>query len=229
MQIKLTMEFSSRGFSLIEMAVVLFIVALLLGGLLPTVSSQMEQQHRTETRKQLEEIQQSLIGYAIINGRLPYPAKPSIPTGTLNAGIVDPTLTTGVVPWATLGVKETDAWGRRFTYTATPEFITSNFTLITAGTLTIKNAAPPASSVDIATVIPAIVISHGPNGLGAYTTAGMQVPPVPATNPDEAENSDGLTNLIFVNHDFTPSFDDLMIWITPNILMSRMISANKLP
>ena len=62
------------GFSLIEMAIVLFIVALLLGGLLPTVSSQIEQQHTNETRKQLDEIQQALLGFAVINGRLPCPA-----------------------------------------------------------------------------------------------------------------------------------------------------------
>ena len=59
------------GFTLIEMAMVLMIVALLLGGLLPTISSQAEQRHENDTRKQLDEIQQALIGFAIINGRLP--------------------------------------------------------------------------------------------------------------------------------------------------------------
>ena len=45
-----------RGFTLIEMAIVLAIVALLLGGLLPSISSQIEQQRRNDTRKQLDEV-----------------------------------------------------------------------------------------------------------------------------------------------------------------------------
>ena len=51
--------FRERGFSLIEMAIVLLIVALLLGGLIPTISSQLDQQYRNDTRKQLDEIQQA--------------------------------------------------------------------------------------------------------------------------------------------------------------------------
>ena len=52
------------GFTLVEMAIVLMIVGLLLGGLLVPLSAQMEQRNVTETRKQLDEIQQALIGYA---------------------------------------------------------------------------------------------------------------------------------------------------------------------
>lgn len=44
------------GFSLVEMAIVLLIVALLLGGLLPTLSSQVDQQRRGEARKQMDEL-----------------------------------------------------------------------------------------------------------------------------------------------------------------------------
>ena len=65
------------GFSLVEMAIVLAIITLLLGGLLPTLSAQRGSQHISETRKQLEEIQQALVGYAIANGRLPCPASTS--------------------------------------------------------------------------------------------------------------------------------------------------------
>lgn len=68
------MKKNISGFTLVEMAMVLMIIGLLLGGLIPTISSQIEQQHRNETRKQLDEIQQALIGFAIANGRLPCPA-----------------------------------------------------------------------------------------------------------------------------------------------------------
>lgn len=214
-----------RGFSLIEMAIVLFIVALLLGGLLPTVGSQIEQQRVSETRKQLDEIQQALIGYAIINGRLPYPAKATIATGAANAGIADNTLTYGVIPWITLGIRETDAWNHRFTYAASNNFTSANFTITTSGTFTIKNLETGGNN--IATSIPAVIISHGTNGLGAYTSAGIQVPPVPTAATDEGDNTDSDNE--FVSHEVTPTFDDSVVWISPSILINKMVSAGKLP
>lgn len=243
------------GFSLIELAIVLFIVTLLLGGLLPTVSSQMEQQHRNETRKQLDEIQQALIGFSLANGRLPCPADGTIPRGQANAGqeAITGTICSniinaaswGVLPWATLGVSETDAWGRRFTYRVTGDFADSiatstyggcvppsppssaSFALCSNGNLTVLSAA--TGGTNIATLIPAVIISHGVNGLGAYTIAGSQIQPIPTpVTTDEGDNTDATHNN-FVSHEITSTFDDLVVWISPNILMSRMVSAGKLP
>lgn len=210
------------GFSLLEMSIVLAIVGLLLAGLLPTLSGQIEQQRVNETRKQMNDIKDALMGYAIVNGRLPYPASASAVTGTASAGVSDSTLATGVIPWVTLGTSETDAWGRRFTYSATSSFIASNFTLISTGSLTIKTAT---TGSNVATGIPAIFVSHGTNGWGAYTPQGTQI--LASSDSDEAENSNANNN--FVSHDPTPSFDDLIVWISPSILFSRMVAAGKLP
>jgi len=215
---------TQTGFTLVEMSIVLAIVALLMGGLLPTLSSQMEQRRRSDTQNALNEIKNALIGYAIVNGRLPCPAKATIATGSTNAGVADCTVTTGVIPWATLGTSETDAWGRRFTYTASSSFTTTTppFTLASNGTLTVKSAAGGST---IASTIPAVFVSHGTNGLGAYTPQGTQLSV--SSDPDEADNSNGGTT--FVSHDFTPTFDDQVIWISPNILFNRMVAAGKLP
>jgi len=210
------------GFTLVEMAIVLAIVAMLLGGLLPTISTQMEQKNRSETRRQLDEIQQALTGYAIINHRLPCPAQPNIASGSAGAGVSDCTISTGVLPWATLGTSETDAWGRRYTYTASNSFITSNITLITTGSLSVKSST---SGANIANSIPAVIVSHGINGLGAYTTSGVQIPV--GSDLDETDNSNGGTT--FVSHNPSSSFDDLVVWISPNILFNRMVSAGTLP
>jgi prepilin-type N-terminal cleavage/methylation domain-containing protein len=220
---------TQTGFSLVEMAIVLTIVALLLGSLLPTISSQIDQQRRTETRKQLDDIQQALMGYAIINGRLPCPATTTIPTGQTNAGIAlttgsNCTYASGVLPWATLGVSETDAWGWRFTYMPSASFTSTStpFSLASTGLLTVKSSVGGTS---IASSIPAVIVSHGKNGAGAYTTKGTQLPQ--SSNTDEVENSNGDTT--FVSHDFTTTFDDLIVWISPNILFNRMVAASKLP
>jgi prepilin-type N-terminal cleavage/methylation domain-containing protein len=239
----------SNGFSLLEMAIVLTIVGLLMAGLIPSITGQIEQQHRSETRKQLDDIQQALFGFAISNGRLPCPADGTIPTLAAvanGAGQEKSSCGTGanggVLPWVTLGVNETDAWGRRFTYRVTPAFADpvsaasssgctqipaptqSIFALCTSGNLIIGLTPGTAN---VAANIPSVIISHGTDGLGAYMPSGLQVQPVPAANTDQGDNVDNDNN--FVSHDFTTTFDDLVVWLSPGILFNRMVMAGKLP
>lgn len=257
---------SLAGFSLVEMAIVLAIVGLLLGGLIPTLSAQMESQRINETRKQLDEIQQALVGYAIINGRLPCPAKATLASGLANAGVEATTgntcactatgnynadntaiactlsTVTGVLPWATLGIKETDAWERRFTYRVTTHFA-DQIAASTFGSGCTPSPAPTASSFAlcspgepdvysadsggtvIANNVPAIFLSHGKNGAGAYLGSGIQLAASPGD--DEDENSDNDNK--FVSHNITSDFDDLVVWLSPNTLLNRMVTAGKLP
>lgn len=229
------------GFSLVEMAVVLTIVALLMAGLLPMLSSQMEQKSRTETRSQLEEIRGALVGYALVQPvpKLPCPANPTIATGANNAGVADSTcaITTGVLPWVTLGTSETDAWGRRFTYSVPASAVnsfSSGFTLTSVAAIDVLSAnsgncdaaSPPIQNC-VADNIPAVIISHGTNGLGAYLPSGTQIPP-DATHVDEYENRTQ-SGPPFVSHENTTDFDDLVVWLSPNTLFNRMVIAGKLP
>jgi prepilin-type N-terminal cleavage/methylation domain-containing protein len=248
------------GFSLVEMAIVLAIVALLMAGLLPTLSSQVEQQRMNETRKQLAEVQQALIGYAIINGRLPCPADGTIATGLANAGMeaktgsnctnVSGNAAWGVLPWATLGVSETDAWGRRFSYRVTAAFADStdgtgttgsscavttgiSFQLCSNANLTILSSA---GGTNVASDIPAVVVSHGSNGCGAYMPTGNTIPIAAGAGiggdcsnagNDQVENADN--NNTLVNHESATNFDDLLVWISPSVLINRMVTASRLP
>ena len=66
---------SLRGFSLVELAVVMAIVAFLLGGLMYTLSAQTEQRNFEETRRRLEQARELVLAFAITNGRLPCPAR----------------------------------------------------------------------------------------------------------------------------------------------------------
>ncbi len=243
---------TQNGFTLLEMAVVMIIVGLLLGGMLVPLSAQMDQRNISDTQKALSEIKEAIIGYALANGRLPCPATATIATGNTNAGVA---LTTGsgaamvctnasgVVPWATLGVNETDAWGRRYTYRVTSDFADgigsgtyggcspsplptlATFGLCSVGNLNVMSAATGGTTV--AGSVPAVVISHGKNGAGAYTPQGTQV--AVGANADEQENTDGTADNNYVSHTLTPTFDDLVVWISPNILMNRMVAAGKLP
>ena len=70
---RLRNTFRQRGFSLLEMAIVLLVIGLLLGGALIPLSVQMEKRDRDSTRQQLLDMREALIGYALVNGRLPCP------------------------------------------------------------------------------------------------------------------------------------------------------------
>ena len=56
-----------RGFSLVEMAVVLVILALLLGGLLSPLASQIDQKNYSEVKRTLESSKEALMGYSSVS------------------------------------------------------------------------------------------------------------------------------------------------------------------
>ena len=66
-----------RGFTLIELAIVMFIVALMLGGMLLPLSAQQDVRARSETTRMMNEAREALIGFAMINDRFPCPASPT--------------------------------------------------------------------------------------------------------------------------------------------------------
>ena len=92
----------ARGFTLAELAIVVAVIALLLGGLTLTLSTQTELRRISDTQRTLELAKDALIGFAMTRGRFPCPADPTIATGAANAGLersdpawVGPPLTAG--------------------------------------------------------------------------------------------------------------------------------------
>jgi prepilin-type N-terminal cleavage/methylation domain-containing protein len=223
----------AAGFTLVEIAVALAIIALLLGMLVVPLGTQMDMQRAADTQRQLDVIREALIGFAVANGRLPCPATPTVATTAAGAGTENKPgancgITNGVVPWATLGTQETDPWGHRYTYTVTQEFANdaaggglSTFLLTDSGGITVRSAI---GGITIGSAIPAIVVSHGKNGLGAYTTAGTQLT---GAAGDELENANADVN--FVSRTNAPDFDDLVTWVSPFVLKGRMVAASRLP
>lgn len=236
------------GFSLVEMAVVLAIVGLLLAGLLPSISAQMDIKKINETRTQMDEIRAALIGFAVSKGYLPCPDITTPPDGNEDRMEVTPpsdnvpqtgqstktykcSADEGGLPYNQIGVSEQDPFNSSYIYRVTPAFAkkyevysapsgggtlltTTYFTLSDNGVINICNTQA-CSTPRLTDNAVAVIVSRGKNW--ALT---------PST--DEAANTDSNTN--FVSHDFMQdSFDDLVIWISPNTLFNRMVAAGKLP
>lgn len=257
----------ATGFSLVEMAIVLMIVALLLAGLTPSISGQIEQKRTIETKAQLNEIQQALIGYAIINRRLPCPAS-STSSGiesfcTTASGGCTATTTVqshgrcsnfndGYLPAATLGIPSTtdnlgnkgfavDSWGNRIRYAVTNSntnaytiadgMKTTGISLLTPNLQVCTQASATSNDCNSAadrltSGVPVVIYSTGKNG--GYGGAGTDEAENP--NPNSADN-----DRAFVSHDPAPStaasgeFDDIMIWVSGNVIINRMVAAGQLP
>ena len=223
-----------EGFSLVEMAIVLTIVTVLLGGLLPTLSNQIEQQRRNETRKQLAEIQQALLGFAILNGRLPcpMPASNNNPSSALYGqepatGCAGNPSAEGYLPWKTLGVSEIDAWGTKRTGTGSPwngywRYRTDrNFS--NASSLITLNTAFSVDALG--------VVDNSGNSLTSTTERPIAI--VYSTGPDlipNGQNANFLANGDNYQSDVpNPNFDDILIWVSRPQLFNRMVAAGKLP
>lgn len=259
-----------NGFTLIELSVVLFIVSLLMVGLLGPVATQIEARERQETIDTMNDIMEALYGFAIINGRLPCPdatgdgiSDPSFSGTCVSAAPGD-----GWLPWQTLGIKnQGDVWGNRFKYHVnTPGFTViddgicsdgagaagdfdlcqtlGGLTILTRGDDPLIAGVETKAEYTLLNFIPAIVLSHGKNGLGATTFNGVALTATTA-GTDENENDDANTDGNFYSRIFSEGgagctddadeanvlceFDDIVMWISPNILMNRLVKAEVLP
>lgn len=74
------------GFTLIEMALALIILALALGGLMAPLGLQQEARARQQATQALSDVREALLGFAVSNGRLPCPAQATLATDHPLAG-----------------------------------------------------------------------------------------------------------------------------------------------
>lgn len=229
------MQRHAKGFTLIELAVAMFIIALVLGSLLVPLSTQIEQRKISETQKILEETRDALIGYAVINGRLPRPAVSSSDGSERVATCATEADCTGFIPWTVLGTSKLDGWGKIVGYSVTPAFANSSFTLSSAGTKTIRTRATtsPFALTNMVTGLPAVIFSYGPNNWGT-SDSSTAFTDTSATNVDEDVNASASSSFIYRSYSGNTAatggeFANIVIWLPMTALANRMVAAGKLP
>ena len=160
----------------------------------------------------------------------------------------------GLVPYATLGLARDaalDGWGNFFSYQVsnasptedfnpgTPSYntpipapyrdwtLTANLRSGNIGELTVNDRDATGTVFAAATNVVAVVVSHGPNGFGAYTIAGTRN--ILPGGADELENTNGGTDTVFIRRVGTTndaavggSFDDRVMFLTTDDLFGPL-------
>jgi len=227
------------GFTLIEVAIAMAVVAIVLGSLAGPLVSHMQQRYVEETRLAMEQVRESLLGFAMSNGRLPRPATSATDGSERAADCLTNEQCTGHLPWAALGSPRADAWGKLFRYSVTRAFANSTGAPVALSTAGVKRVMTRAGGTQIilADQVAAVVISHGALNWGTGIEGGT-LADGSATNVDEDANAtnDGQASEPFYARTMSvPSgsaggeFDDIVFWIPQSILASRLIAAGHLP
>ena len=228
-----------RGFTLIEIAIVLVILTLLLLIVAPLAIGQAEITRRATTRARMDNIDKALVLFVQRNQRLPCPADGSLDSTSTTNGVETRNGTgdcvanqqTGIVPFRSLGLGEEDATdGRNFRFTfrigaTLAKDNALNMTYCdpvgTGGTTGVHNAcatsctstSAPTSCTSVANFLnnyglsvteavtgttitdgsattgaAYVLISHGPNQGGAYSSSGVLAIALPASGTKEALN-----------------------------------------
>ncbi len=129
------------GFSLVEMAVVIFVIGVLTAGIITIVSPIMKEARLRETDAKLQKLARAIDSYVIQNNRLPCPAVPFVTTANppfgfeFNSGAAGSAVPAncgataatweGIVPFKTLGIPADwirDSAGNLISYAISPGF-----------------------------------------------------------------------------------------------------------
>ena len=226
----------ARGFSLLELSLVLIVLGLLAGGLLNGLAAQQSTTRQQEAERQLDAAREALLAFAVVEGRLPCPAPANLPESDAAAGRENCSREHGVLPWVSLALPQTDPWGRRLSYFASSKFSATpahgalaGFTLNTGlgadstGLADVRSSTASAGRTR-AIELAAVLLSHGAQGAGGYLASGTVLA---GASDDQLENAD--QDLSFVAELPGPNFDDLVTWISPHLLKARLVAAGKLP
>lgn len=203
-------KISQRGFTLVELAVVLLIIGLMTGGAMFGLTAMRENARLKETNTSLREIENALTLHVIRHGRLPW-------ADTNHNGAEDATAAEGVVPWNDLGLRQADVidgWGNYLRYRVDPAFADVDNDLVClrnpaalqnnfqrTGALVLRDLAGGATNVAY------VLVSHGTNGLGA-TNGGGGLNQAP-NSVNEQENTDSDSDFRAEGQAADGEFDDL--------------------
>jgi prepilin-type N-terminal cleavage/methylation domain-containing protein len=240
------------GFSLIELAITLVIIAVLAAGLLVPLVNQIASRKTSVTDKVLQDAKDALIGYASANGRLPCPATDTsngVESFAVGGGAGNGNCASfyGFVPAVTLSINPiddqgyaVDGWGsaqNRLRYAVSNKTINgvANPFTSTGGmrTATIGSLASAALFYVCASGVGVVAGTNCGTALTLTSSAPVIVWSVGAnaadggTSVDEAQNPNpngGSADVVFVSHSISDSASNVFDDVVTWIGVSTLIN-----
>lgn len=235
----MTPQARPNGFTLIELAVAMTVIAILGASVLLAVRVQLTQRQISETRAALEDAREAVLAFAAATGRLPCPAVGGAP-GQGGESALTPqgcSKARGLLPWEALGLTAVDGWNHRLAYQVTQGFGVPGFKtgakigLEAEGDIVLQNIA--GASLASADAVVMAIWSVGVNGRFGTNPDGSSVAGIAGGAAEVANDPNASTTTKLISD--TPveiagqEFDDEVIWISRYVLFNRMITAGKLP
>lgn len=248
------MNTSQKGFTLIEIAVVMLILSLVLSAGINMISAQRINTGLAATENAQNTAVELLRAFFLRNGRLPCPADPTLPPGNVNYGVEECDLLTrgvaatnvywGVLPFATLGnqvARLTDGWDNQFYYvviepaTETVGVTTTSWEEVSwtqVDMIRLFVNQDPALPLSVPTISDGIMalVSAGANRSGGYTHSGTQLPAPLATAVKEPENQDPDldVNQWGYSEDDEDPFDDIVLVFNEDTFTAPLVEAGSI-
>lgn len=227
-----------RGFSLLELAVSLTIIAMIAGAAISAAVTKSDNTQINQTNAKLDTIEKALAGYLAINGRLPCPARADVAITHANFGIEEKNgnncrttvlperwnMRMGMVPVRTLQLPDDfalDGWKRRIAYitdkrlTNTPAIdAAENFT----NQATVAGDIVDAAGIKFTVDAHYILVSYGINGYGAWNKNGGSQQTTSSDTSEQDNYFIGATGTVpntnYVQKQQTGTFDDIVRYKT---------------
>ncbi|GAB5390267.1 MAG: prepilin-type N-terminal cleavage/methylation domain-containing protein [Alphaproteobacteria bacterium] len=238
---------SARGFTLVELAIVLTVLGLITGTGAVFLAQEVERRAIERTNAAFQVTELALFAHAAQSGRLPCPdIKPWDGLEDRNG---DETCAgdqaTGILPWRSLGlmpIQAVDGWQRRLTYRVYPPLTIEAGSEQVTGLPILDHRDQPLASPVLSPPTGAgwILISHGPAGQGAVTAQGGVVPVEAGTheqanlpeNPVISDNQAGpeayrLAPFVPRDQGGDMQFDDMLRWQSVSQFQMRLGQASR--
>lgn len=216
-----------RGFTLIEAALVLAIIALVVGTTLPLVGVILKQQGEKTTAAHMDAVEEALRFFVTRTSRLPCPAlggNQTEPTGAETGSgpqaVLVPSkclISQGLIPWRTLGIDPAlslDGYNRPLTYALHTDIAAGKDMCGELPPQGLEVVDENGVSLSPNRPLAVVLVGHGENGDGALL--GFETPGRVATITQfELENANDDPRFIArprLKSELTP-FDDMVRWL----------------
>jgi prepilin-type N-terminal cleavage/methylation domain-containing protein len=194
---------SEKGFTLIEIAIVMVIIGLLAGGGVSLMGMLSERKVRNESAEYLNDAKFAITSFAKINGRLPW-------ADNNNDGLENNNIATGTLPFLTLGLKPRDANSRVINYALNTNLRTTRANSCSALRPGLAGAPLMVDADGSTTAFPvaAVLIGAGPTDADNDGNVFDRI----TAGAYRGNNRTGAPN--YLRHPPTNTFDDLVVYIS---------------